>query len=97
MSNERNPLGVAPGQVWQDNDPRLEKERKFEIVSVDEGYYPKGRVHCKLLGEIGKGQREFFWLKLDRFNGTRRGYSKVESAGSGKSAASRPAKKGGAK
>ena len=39
-------------------------------VEVDVEYYPKGRVRCKLLGKLGKGQREFFWVRLDRFNGT---------------------------
>ena len=72
----RNKFNVKVGQVWKDNDVRL-VYREFEVVELDEAYYGGGRVKCKLLGEVKKGQRENFYLKLARFNWTKRGYSMV--------------------
>jgi len=74
LPDPRNPNDVKVGQVWKDNDARL-AEREFEVVLLDLDYYPKGRVRCKLLGELKKGQRALFYVRLDRFNGTKRGYS----------------------
>jgi len=73
-------LEVKVGQAWKDNDPRLAR-RVFEVLEIDMSYYPKGRAKCKLLSSMEKGQREIFYCRLDRFNGTKRGYSMVSEAG----------------
>jgi len=80
LPDPRNPNDVKVGQVWKDNDARL-AEREFEVVLLDLDYYPKGRVQCKLLGELKKGQRALFFVRLDRFNGTKRGYSMTSRTG----------------
>ena len=72
----KNKHGVEIGQVWKDNDERIGK-RTFKITKIDLDYYPHGRAECQLLIDLKKGQREFFWARLSRFNGTKRGYTKV--------------------
>jgi len=69
-----NPYGVKVAQVWKDNDTRY-TNRVFQVLQVDPAYYPGGRAQCKLLGDVQKCQREVFHARLDRFNGTKRGYS----------------------
>ncbi len=75
--SDTNKWGVRPGQVWKDNDPRL-NDRVFQVTNVDPDYYPGGRVDCSLVGVPKKGQRQVFSVRLDRFNGTLRGYSMVK-------------------
>ena len=100
MSDKNNKHAVVVGQTWKDNDERTGK-RSFVILRVDLDYYPSGRAECKLLGRLKKGQREVFWARLNRFNGTKRGYSKLEAgAGDGattKKKAKKKAKKSAGK
>lgn len=76
----KNKHNVQVGQVWKDNDQRL-AQREFKITQVDLDYYPGGRARCRREGPVKKGQRLEFWARLDRFNGTKRGYSLVKNAG----------------
>lgn len=91
MNDARNKYGVEVGQVWRDNDERL--QRSFKILSVDLDYYPGGRAECQLVEGLTKvGQRPVFFARLVRFNGNKRGYSLV-SAAPGEGAATGRAKK----
>lgn len=80
MTDQRNKHGVQPGQVWKDNDTRVQPERQFEVLSVDLNYYPGGRAECRMLGKVKPGQKSIFWARLGRFNGTKRGYSLTKDA-----------------
>jgi len=76
----KNPHQVSKGQVWIDNDPRQTfGKRTFEVIEVEEDYGPHGRARCKIK-DPHPNQREYFYAKLSRFNGTKRGYSRVESS-----------------
>ena len=75
----RNRFNVAAGQVWIDNDDRQlpvgSPLRSFVVLAVEEDYYPGGRARCELQGGLKKGQRREFYVRLDRFNGNKRGYT----------------------
>lgn len=97
---KRNKHDVKVGQVWEANDERQRPQRRqFEVLDVDLNYYPGGRARCKLFVLTKKGQRECFYARLDRFNGTKRGYSLVaetveEAAAKTKKKASKKKAKG---
>ena len=71
---ERNKYGVRVGQVWKDNDPRV-NNRLLRVVEVD---LALGRAKCDLTTERKKGGKGFVHVRLSRFDGTKRGYSLVE-------------------
>lgn len=73
----RNKYGVAVGQVWKDNDPRR-GDRHLRVLSVEEDDYPGGSADCELVAPK-KGAPAVVSVRLDRFNGTSRGFSLVSN------------------
>ena len=72
---ERNKHGVKVGQIWRDNDPRIKEERLLKVTQVEVGL---GRAKCDVITQRKKGGKAYVHVRLDRLNGTRRGYSLVK-------------------
>jgi hypothetical protein len=73
-NNNPNPYGVKVGEVWVENDPRHPHRKK--VVGFLLSKSPEGFGYAKLENVLtGKGSI----ARLDRFNGKRGGYSKVET------------------
>jgi hypothetical protein len=73
----RNEFGVRVGQVWRDNNPRAGRKRLLRVAEVDEAQAPCGRARCELITPREKGEKSYVHIRLDRFNGSVRGYSLV--------------------
>lgn len=74
----KNKYGVKEGQVWKDNDPRR-GDRRLRVLKVDEEDYPAGSAECELLTPRKINAPAVVSIRLDRFNGTSRGFSLVSN------------------
>lgn len=73
--------GVAPGQVWMDNDPRvhLHGRRFVEVLGVEDNYAVVRGFRIKVSANH-KGHKvpsRTTHIRLDRFKPTKTGYVRV--------------------
>ncbi len=84
---ERSPgseVGILPGQVWLDNDPRENGTRRIVVVEIHRDMHRNtgGRSdYAEVVAKrAGKKDRRSF-VRLDRFNPNRRdGYTLIQDA-----------------
>lgn len=73
----------AVGQIWQDNDPRLEADRRcarlVRIASVDDD----GKATCQAWYEEAGSLARTVRIRLDRFRPTSTGYTFVRDDADG--------------